>query len=86
MSFPHKEMLDVTEIVEKLKLELSHLSIQERAEIASFLMHSLDENTDQDIESAWDAELAQRTQEINSGSASGDPSDQVLAELRQKHS
>lgn len=27
---------------EKLKLELSHLSTQERAEIASFLIHSLD--------------------------------------------
>jgi putative addiction module component (TIGR02574 family) len=85
MSLPHKEMLNVTETAEKLKLELSHLSVQERAEIASFLIHSLDENVDQDIESAWDAELAQRTQEINSGSASGEPSDQVFANLRRKY-
>jgi hypothetical protein len=42
-------MLNMTETAEKLKLELSHLSIQERAEIASFLIHSLDENMDQDI-------------------------------------
>ncbi len=76
----------MTETAEKLKLALSHLSLQERAEIASFLIHSLDENADQDIESAWDAELAQRTQEINSGSASGKPSDQVFADLRQKYS
>jgi putative addiction module component (TIGR02574 family) len=76
----------MTETAEKLQLELSHLSIQERAEIASFLIHSLDENVDQDIESAWDAELAQRTQEINSGNASDEPSDQVFAELRQKYS
>jgi Putative addiction module component len=62
---PHKEILNMTETAEKLKLELSHLSIQECAEIASFLIHSLDENMDQDIESAWDAELAQRTQEID---------------------
>jgi putative addiction module component (TIGR02574 family) len=75
-------MLNVTKTVEKLKLELSHLSIQERAEIASFLIHSLDENVDRDIESAWDAELAQRTQEINSNNASGEPSDQVFAQLR----
>jgi hypothetical protein len=45
-------MLNMTETAEKLKIELSHLSIQERAEIASFLIHSLDENVDQDIESA----------------------------------
>jgi uncharacterized protein with gpF-like domain len=77
----------MTEFLEKLKLELSHLSTQKRAEIASFLIHSLDENTDQDqdIENAWDTELAQRTQEINSGSASGDLSDQVFGELRQKY-
>jgi putative addiction module component (TIGR02574 family) len=71
------------ETAENLRLELS---IQERAEIASFLIHSLDENVDQDIESAWDAEFAQRTQEINSGNVSGEPSDQVFAELRQKYS
>jgi putative addiction module component (TIGR02574 family) len=85
ISLPHKEMLNVTETSEKLKLELSQLSIQERAEIASFLIHSLDENMDQDIESAWDAELAQRTREIKSGNASGEPSSQVLADLRQKY-
>jgi putative addiction module component (TIGR02574 family) len=86
MGLPHKEMLNVTETAEKLKLELSHLSIQERAEIASFLIHSLDENVDQDIESAWDAELVQRMQEINSGNASGELSSQVFADLRQKYS
>jgi Putative addiction module component len=50
------------------------------------LIHSLDENVDRDIESAWDAELAQRMQEINSGNASGDPSDQIFTKLRQKYS
>jgi putative addiction module component (TIGR02574 family) len=79
-------MLNMTETAEEIKIELSHLSIQEHAEIASFLIHSLDENVDQDIESAWDAELAQRTQEINSSSSSGNPPDQVFTELRQKYS
>jgi putative addiction module component (TIGR02574 family) len=80
------EVLNMTETAEKLKLELSQLSTQERAEIASFLIHSFDANVDQDIESAWDAELAQRTQEINSGNASGEPSAQAFADLRQKYS
>jgi putative addiction module component (TIGR02574 family) len=76
----------MTEAAERLKLELSHLSIQERAEIASFLIDSLDENMDQDIESAWDAELAQRMQGVNSGNASGELASQVFADLRQKYS
>jgi putative addiction module component (TIGR02574 family) len=87
------ERLNMTETAEKLKLELSHLSILERAEIASFLIHSLDENADQldenvdqDIESNWDAELLQRTQELKSDNASGESSGQVFAELRQKYS
>jgi putative addiction module component (TIGR02574 family) len=75
----------MTKTAEKLKLELSHLSIQERAEIASFLIHSIDENIDQDIESAWDVEMAQRMQEINSGSASSEPLVQVFTDLRQKY-
>jgi putative addiction module component (TIGR02574 family) len=79
-------MLNVTETAEKLKLELSHLSTQERAEIASFLIHSLDANVDQDIESAWDAELLQRMQEIKNDNTSGEFSGQVFAELRQKYS
>jgi hypothetical protein len=42
-------MLNMTETAEKLKLELSHLSIRERAEIASFLIHSLDEDACHDV-------------------------------------
>jgi putative addiction module component (TIGR02574 family) len=76
----------MAETAEKLKLEFSYLSIQERAEIASFLIYSLDENVVQDIESAWDAELDQRTQEIKSDNASGEPLDQVFVELCQKYS
>ncbi len=47
----------MTETAEKLKIELSQLSIAERAELASFLIHSLDEESDYDVESAWDVEL-----------------------------
>jgi hypothetical protein len=39
----------MTETAEKLKLELSTLSTQERAEIASFLIHSLDEDACHDV-------------------------------------
>lgn len=76
----------MTETAEKLKIELSQLSIQERAELAYFLIHSLDEDVDDDAEIAWDAELARRMQEINSGIADGEPLNKVFTELRQKYS
>ena len=46
----------MTETEKKLKLQLSQLSVQERAELAHFLIHSLNE----DVEIAWNAELARR--------------------------
>lgn len=75
----------MTETAEKLKTELSRLSAQERAELAYFLIHSLDEDVD-DAQIAWDDELARRMQEINSGVASGELSDKVFAELREVYS
>ena len=75
----------MTETAEKLKIELSQLSMQERAELAYFLIHSLDEDVDDNVESAWDAELTRRMQEIKSGTASGEPLNQVFTELREKY-
>jgi hypothetical protein len=51
---------NMTEITEKLKIELSQLSIQDRAELAYFLIHSLEES----VEVAWDKELTRRLDEI----------------------
>lgn len=76
----------MTETAEKLKIELSQLSMQERAELAYFLIHSLDEDVDYDVESAWDVELTRRMQEINNGIACGEPPSKVFTELREKYS
>ena len=76
----------MTETAEQLKAQLSQLSTQERAELAHFLIHSLDEGVDADAEAAWDAELARRMAEIRSGKAVGEPADKVFAELRKKYS
>lgn len=81
----------MTETAEKLKLELSQLSAQERAEIAHFLILSLDgdvdnESIDNDVETAWDTELTKRLEDIHSGTAIGEPSNQVFSELREKYS
>jgi putative addiction module component (TIGR02574 family) len=76
----------MSETAEKLKLELSQLSAQERAEIAYFLIHSLDEDIDDNLDTAWDTELTQRLGDIHRGTAIGEPSSQVFSELREKYS
>ncbi len=76
----------MTETAEKLKIELSQLSAQERAEIAHFLIQSLDGEVENDVEAAWDMELTKRLEDIQSGNAIGEPSSQVFSQLREKYS
>lgn len=76
----------MTKTAEKLKLELAQLSLEERAELAYFLIHSLDKESDDDVESAWDVELTRRMQGIHQGTASGEPSNKVFNELKEKYS
>ncbi|MBC1238132.1 addiction module protein [Nostoc sp. 2RC] len=59
-------MQNTSETAEKLKLELSQLSAKERGEIAYFLIHSLDEGIDDNLETSWNRELIQRLEDINS--------------------
>jgi hypothetical protein len=76
----------MSETAEKLKLELSQLSAKERAEIAYFLIHSLDDDLDDDLETVWDTELTQRLEDINRKTFIGEPISQVFEELREKYS
>lgn len=75
----------MSETVERLKEEIEILTNQERAEIARFAIHSLDQGRDDDAEAAWEVELARRVSDIESGRAVGKPADRVFAELRKKH-
>lgn len=74
------------ETVEEIKSKLSALSLEDRAALAHFLIHSLEDETDPDREAAWDVELAKRAKEIKSGNATGEPAEKVFSELRKKHS
>lgn len=73
-------------IAERIRTELSSLSGTDRAELARFLIASLDEDADGDAEAAWEAELERRADEIKSGQANGEPAEKVFSELRAKHS
>jgi putative addiction module component (TIGR02574 family) len=70
--------------LEKLKAEVVMLPDQERAELAHFLLALLGPETDADVEAAWEATLARRAAEIESGKAVGRPAADVFARLREK--
>lgn len=74
----------MTEAVEQLKSQVSTLSAAERAELAYFLLASL-EPEEEGAEEAWRKEIARRITEIRSGQAIGRPIEDVLAELRERY-
>jgi len=74
------------ETVEEIKSKLSELPSRDRAELAHFLIDSLDQEMEPDSDATWDIELARRAQEIKSGKAAGEPAGKVFSELFKKHS
>ncbi len=74
----------MTEAAQRLKPTLAQLSEKDRAELAHFLISTLDDEVDDDAEAAWDAELQQCAEEIASGKEIGVPAEQVFAQLREK--
>ncbi|ETX04052.1 addiction module protein [Candidatus Entotheonella palauensis] len=75
------------EVVEQLKLQFENLTNQERAELAYYLICSLNPEEEQRaVDAAWKIELKRRVTEIQQGRASGKPADQVFAELREQYS
>lgn len=74
----------MTEAVEMLKSQMATLSVPERADLAHFLLSSL-EPEEEGAEEAWRDEIARRVAEIRSGQAVGRPVDEVLAELRARY-
>lgn len=75
----------MTLAAEKLKSELAGLPLDDRAELAMFLIESLDGGSDEGVEAAWRDELDRRFSEIETGTAVGEPAEDVIAELRRKY-
>lgn len=71
-----------TEAVERIKSQVIALSTAERAELAYFLLTSL-EPEGGGVEDAWRKEIARRATEIRNRQAVGRPIEEVLAELRE---
>jgi putative addiction module component (TIGR02574 family) len=71
----------MTPSVETLKEQLGLLSQEIRAELAAFLLESLDPPG---AGGAWQLELERRMEEMESGEEVGVPAEEVFANLRKK--
>jgi len=71
-------------VIDQWKTQLITLTPSDRVELAHFLLSSLGPE-DEGVETAWDAEVLRRTEEIRSGRASGRPVDDFIAELRERY-
>ena len=72
----------MSEGLESLKSQLSALTAKERAELAHFLIRSLEDGGEEGTEAAWQAELTRRVEDIDSGRVTGKPAEEILPELR----
>ncbi len=74
----------MTETVEQLKSSTGALTLSERADLAYFLLTSM-EPEDEGAEAAWRVEIARRVAEIRSGHAVSRSVDEVLVGLRERY-
>jgi putative addiction module component (TIGR02574 family) len=75
----------MTQAAEQLKAQLAELETKDRAELAHFLLTTLDdEEEDPDAERLWEEELVRRGAEIESGAVEGIPAEEVFAQLRER--
>lgn len=75
----------MTTVLKKIAKDALVLSVKERARLARILISSLDKDTQQDVYSEWDAELAKRVQDIREGKVKGVPAEEVFAKLKEKY-
>lgn len=72
-----------TALVE-LQAQAQMLAPDERAQLACFLLESLDSADGGDVSAAWEAEIAARWAEIERGDVELIPATDVFADIRRK--
>ncbi len=68
--------------IEQIEAEAMKLSPEERADLADMLWLSV--NSQDEVDAAWDAEIARRIRQIDAGEVETVPWDAVMTELRAK--
>jgi putative addiction module component (TIGR02574 family) len=71
----------MSRVLEDWKPKLAQLPRSERAELALFLLKSLDPAPEDGVEEAWNEEIRRRGAEIRNGSSIGIPVEQLFEEL-----
>lgn len=69
--------------IEKIRAEAMKLSPEERADLAEMLWLSVD--SAEEVDAAWDEEIARRIRQIDAGDVECVPWETVMAELRAKY-
>lgn len=69
--------------LELLEAQVLHLSDADRAHMLERLIWSLDK--DPEVEAAWEREIDRREAEIEAGTATWIPVEEVMAELRARY-
>ena len=68
--------------IDELRVEVLRLTPEGRTDLARELLASLDALSESEIERLWLDEAERRLAQLDSGDASADPSDVVLARVR----
>jgi putative addiction module component (TIGR02574 family) len=67
-----------------LEREIQDLSVRERARLAAFILASLDEIEDGDVDNAWAREIEERVAAYERGEVTPISADDVIAEARRR--
>ena len=68
--------------LEELETEIGKLTLKERAVLAKWIVESLDELSESEIEALWAEEAEHRLDELEQGVAAEIPSEEVLRRAR----
>jgi putative addiction module component (TIGR02574 family) len=74
----------MTEEVDDLLKKALALPVEARAALAGSLLDTLDENADEDVEASWEAEIASRIEQLDTGMAKTIPWTEVRKRLAAK--
>jgi putative addiction module component (TIGR02574 family) len=68
--------------LEELEAEIKKLNLKERAALAKWIVQSLDELSESEIEALWAEEAERRLDELEQGLVTEIPADEVLRRAR----
>ncbi|MBV9497034.1 MAG: addiction module protein [Acidobacteria bacterium] len=74
----------MTRAVEELYERATSLSVEDRAELAGRLLESIEEASDEDLESAWADEIRRRMADFRAGRVKLIPWTEVRAKLHRR--